>query len=140
MKKSGFLYRLFFGYKHDHTHLLPAYSAQWIIVQRVLHNHSGDDYGIERLLRLVLALYPFLTLGLLVRSIFAPYGLHTRNLAIELYVLAKVVLSTYILFEVINGWWVLFLIYLGLETLLHIFSLLFLSDQQIQPVFYRRTI
>jgi hypothetical protein len=61
-------------------------------------------------------------------------------MAIDMYVLAKVLISIALLFYAENPWWLVVPIYLGTETIMHIFSLIFLADQQLHPVFIRRTI
>lgn len=134
------LRRLFFGYRHDNAPLKPAYRMQWIVVLRVWRNRTSDDYGIERLVRLALALFPFVTLGLFVRHVFARYGIQTRNIAIDTYVVLKVAFSLYVLTHIENPWWLVVPALLAVETIMHVFSLIFLSDQQTHPVLIRRTI
>lgn len=134
------LQRLLFGYRHDDLPLKPAYRMQWIVVLKVWRNRTSDDYGIERIVRLVLAVFPFLTLGLFVRHLFGRYGIQTRNIAIDTYVVLKVAFSLFVLTHIENPGWLIVPVLLAVETIMHVFSLIFLSDQQTHPVLIRRTI
>ena len=134
------LKKIILGYKRDRTPVRDAYKNQWIMVLKVWRNRTSDDYGIERLVRLVLSLFPFLTLALFIRRVFGKYGQQVRNLAIDTYVVLKVVLSLVVLVNIDNPWWLVVPLYFGVETIMYIFSLIFLSDQHHQAVLIRRTI
>jgi hypothetical protein len=61
-------------------------------------------------------------------------------MAIDSYVILKVLLSAYVLFVIVEPIWLIVPLYFGIETIMHIFSLIFLSDQQVHAVLIRRTI
>ncbi len=117
-----------------------AFQKQWTIVKNIWHNQSVNTFGIERLARLFLAFSQFFMPVMLVKLLFGKLGFLQRKLAVECYLLFKIVFPLICISHtlrspiplIIN---VLFLI----ETLLYLANLVFLSDLT-KPHSYRRAL
>jgi hypothetical protein len=99
-------------------------------------------FGIEWVLRLILAAVQFLYPSLLVRTVSGKFGFVYEHVGVELYVLAKLVF--YALAVGLHGYenpWVTGLvIYLLSETVFYLTSLIFLADIYSPPVSWRRSV
>lgn len=102
---------------------------------------EGDDYGIERICRLFLALSQFIFLGTYIRQIFGRISSIKRDISIDIFVIFKVIFSLLILkyglyniliFNVLLLWFFF-------ETLLYVPTLIFASDYLIRPRSYKRS-
>jgi hypothetical protein len=122
----------------------PKYNP---IVRRILNiraiwnNDHQDDNGIEKIVRLLLSSSQLLFPGLYIKYIANKLGPEYKDLALDFYVLAKFILPIVILS---NHWqyhyWVMgILVYLLLETVLYIPTLIFASDLFNKPRSYKRS-
>jgi hypothetical protein len=138
-----FLKKLFLGESFDNTPLYPtALASHWRNLRTVWNNERHNDIGIERIFRLLLLLSLYLFPGLYIRHFFGKRGLDAKNLAVEFYVVFKMlfpfamlklhVFSNYVALSVV--------IYFLLETLCYITSLIFVSDVYPRPRSIRRSI
>ena len=142
MKIRNFLIKLFIGtYKLEYN-LNPAIQNQAKNVKRVWNNTKYKDFGIERIARLILVSIQFIFPTLYIRHLTGKMGLLFRKLGVELYVILKLILPI-IFFKlhltdspIILG----ITIYMLIETLIYLSSLIFLSDIYASPITYKRSL
>ena len=128
------------GQRPDHERR-STIGHRWENVRAIWNNTFEEDAGLEKLVRLVLACSQFLFPGMYVKHAFWRMGPLYQDLAMELFVLLK---TCFPLLVLIMGWqtdpWVLgFTVWLLLETVLYIPTLIFASDVFDSPRSYRRT-
>lgn len=107
----------------------------------IWENEHHDDVGLEKIIRLLLASSQFLFPGSYVKHVFEKQGVVYKDIAVDVYVLFKVLLPLILL---TNGMYrqdaaVLFQAWLVCETILYIPTLVFASDNFAQPRSYRRS-
>ena len=123
--------KLVFG-KSEHN-LVIKHSVLWQQKQNLLkvwENESHNDIGLERIFRLFLIGVQFFFPGIYIRNIISKWGLTYKNLAIECYVLAKLVYPLFILYFH-QSHQIVFLslsFYFLVETSTYIASLVFTPD------------
>lgn len=124
--------------KHQQNPILN----QYFHLKRVWTNRHYADFGIERLIRLFLAVVLFIFPGLYFRAVFSGLGLTARKIAVDFYVLAKMMLpilyfnfhlTAYLPVAIFAG-------YMGAETLVYLASLIYLSNEFAQPISFRRSL
>jgi hypothetical protein len=110
-------------------------------IRAIWNNDHQDDNGIEKIFRLFLSISQLLFPGIYVKTIASKMGYAYKDLAMDIYILLKVAFPLVIL---INGWlnypiliWIL--VYLILETILYIPTLIFASDLFARPRSYKRS-
>jgi len=110
-------------------------------IKAIWNNDHQDDNGIEKIFRLFLSISQLLFPGIYVKTIASKIGYAYKDLAMDIYILLKVAFPLVIL---INGWlnypiliWIL--VYLILETILYIPTLIFASDLFARPRSYKRS-
>lgn len=110
-------------------------------IRAIWNNDHQDDNGIEKVVRLFLSISQLLFPGVYIKYFAEKRGYGYQDLAMDIYVLAKVVFPLLIL---IYGWqeykiiiWLM--IYLLLETVLYIPTLIFASDMLSRPRSYKRS-
>lgn len=145
MKKiQSFILTLLLGQDHSRpkNKLRPALQNQCLNVKRIWNNEHYNDFGIERIIRLALALLLFIFPGLYIRHFFGKLGLLGRKLGIEFYVLLKLFLpliffaldlTKYPIVAIISG-------VMATETILYLATLIYLSNEFARPISYRRSI
>lgn len=110
-------------------------------IKAIWNNDHNDDVGIEKIFRLFLASSQFLFPGIYIKHISGKKGSQYQDLAMDGYILIKVFLPFFILFfqyttsHVVTG----FIIWLMMETMLYVPSLIFASDTISSPSSYRRS-
>lgn len=114
---------------------------RWENVQHIWNNTYEEDAGLEKLVRLLLALSQFLFPGIYLKQLFWRGGPLHQDLATEVYVLLKTVFPVAVLW---HGWWrseevVALNLWLMAETLLYIPTMIFASDALPSPRSYRRS-
>jgi hypothetical protein len=124
---------------------IPAQSVSSAYKQRISYLKKAwesDTYGLERLLRLFLCLVQFIYPILLVKEIFGRISSRARKLAVEFYILLKLIFPLAVLyFGLYRYHFVIFIIvYLLSETILHILNLIFLADKEEFSLSYHRAI
>ncbi len=110
-------------------------------IKAIWNNDHEDDIGIEKLLRLFLAVSQFFFLGTYVKQISGRRGHAYHDLAVDLYVLVKAIFPVFILwFNWQSNQLVLILIlWMMAETILYVPTLIFASDIFSRPRSYRRS-
>jgi hypothetical protein len=110
-------------------------------IRAIWNNDHQDDNGIEKVVRLFLSISQLLFPGVYIKYFAEKRGYGYQDLAMDIYVLAKVAFPLLIL---IYGWqeyniiiWLM--IYLLLETILYIPTLIFASDMLSRPRSYKRS-
>lgn len=127
----------------DHTPLpVGAVEKRVQNIKAIWNNEHGDDIGIEKLLRLFLALSQFVFLGTYVKQISGKKGQSYHDLAVDAYVLFKVAfpLAILLLGMQSNRLVVGLVIWSIAETMLYVPTLIFASDLFPRPRSYRRSI
>jgi Ion channel len=138
----GFLRKLLIG--NVSKNYKPRYNP---IVRRILNirsiwnNDHQDDNGIEKIVRLLLSSSQLFFPGLYIKYFANKIGHVYQDLALDIYVLAKFIFPIVIL---INQWQynhiiLYIMIYLLLETVLYIPTLIFASDLFSRPRSYKRS-
>jgi hypothetical protein len=110
-------------------------------IKAIWNNEQHDDIGIEKLLRLFLAISQFFFLGTYIKQIFSKKGIAYQDLSVDFFVLFKVAFPVFILYFHLQHQPILFvlLIWFMIETLLYVPTLIFASDIFSKPRSYRRS-
>ncbi len=132
------VYKLILGHSVSPHHNRTALKNQVYTVLRIWRNYDHHDFGIERIIRLLLATIQFLSIGLYIKHLLFFAGSTARKLAIEIYVILKLIVP---LLALSKGWiqydWFIYLIlYFLIETLVYVTALIFISDatrENVQP-------
>jgi hypothetical protein len=114
---------------------------RWENVVAIWNNTYEEDAGLEKIVRLLLSMSQFLFPGMYVKHLFWRKGPLYQDFAMEIFVLGK---TAFPLLVLAMGWQhrplVFFLvIWLMLETIIYIPTLIFASDVFPSPRSYRRT-
>jgi hypothetical protein len=139
-----FIETLFLGQSHTRTKkkLHPAITTEYNNLIAIWRNERYNDFGIERVTRLLLALSQFIFIGLYVRHISGLFGLQGRKIGIELYVLFKLLLPIAFIYYGVTGSsavaWIV--AYMTLETIVYPATLIFLSNEYAAPTSSRRSL
>ena len=90
-------------------------------IKSIWNNDHHDDIGIEKILRLVLALSQFLFPGTYLKQLFGKKGIEYRDLAMDVYILFKVIFPLIIIYNHLETNNILFyiMIWFLFETLLN---------------------
>lgn len=99
--------------------------------------------GIEKVLRLFLATSQFLFPGIYIRHYFGKKGAQIQDLAMDVYILSKVIFAFSIIYHQYNydnPWLLGLVIWFVFETLLYVPTLIFASDIIAKPGSYKRSI
>jgi hypothetical protein len=107
----------------------------------IWNNTHNDDSGIEKLLRLFLALTQFIFPGIYIKDAFKKYGIVLQELVTEGFVLFKVFFPLFVLYAGYSNNIIMvgILLWLMLETLFYIPTLIFASDTFESPRSFRRS-
>ena len=110
-------------------------------IRAIWNNDHQDDNGIEKIIRLILSISQLLFPGVYIKQLSHKIGYEYRDLTMDVYVLAKVALPIFILMNhlEINKYIVGLMVYLLLETVLYIPTLIFASDMLSRPRSYKRS-
>lgn len=110
-------------------------------IHSIWNNDHQEDNGIEKIVRLILACSQLLFPGIFIKYWAGKKGVEYQDLALDCYVLLKVVFPILIL---INHWqsqqWIIWILaYVFLETVFYIPTLIFASDLFSKPRSYKRS-
>jgi hypothetical protein len=110
-------------------------------IRSIWNNDHQDDNGIEKIFRLFLSISQLLFPGIYVKTIASKINYAYKDLAMDCYILMKTFFPLMIL---MNNWQdhiilIWFLVYLILETILYIPTLIFASDLFARPRSYKRS-
>jgi hypothetical protein len=111
-------------------------------IKAIWNNNNQDDNGIEKIVRLFLSTSQLFFPGVYIKYLACLKGYEYRDLALDFYILLKV---TFPLLILIYHWqnypfvlWIM--VYVLLETVLYIPTLIFASDLFSKPRSYKRSI
>jgi hypothetical protein len=118
-----------------------AIKKQQLNIKKIWNNETQIDFGVERCLRLFLATSQFLFPGIYIRHLAGKSGLLSRKISVEVYVFLKLILPIVILYYLLshNVVFVIIEVYLCIDTLVYILSLIFLSDIFTAPISFKRS-
>ncbi|MBY0244288.1 MAG: potassium channel family protein, partial [Sphingobacteriaceae bacterium] len=110
-------------------------------IKAIWNNNHQDDNGIEKVVRLFLSSSILLFPGVYLKYLANKKGSEYRDLAIDFYILLKISFPLLIL---VNHWQqhpfvIALMIYVLIETILYIPTLIFASDTFSQPRSYKRS-
>ncbi|WP_409204834.1 potassium channel family protein [Flavobacterium sp.] len=110
-------------------------------IKSIWNNDHQDDNGIEKIIRLLLSSSQLLFPGTYIKYFANKKGSEYQDLALDFYILAKVMFPLIIL---INQWQhniyiIIVMVYVLLETVLYIPTLIFASDLFSRPRSYKRS-
>jgi hypothetical protein len=120
---------------------LSPYQKRIINIRAIWNNDHQDDNGIEKIVRLLLSISQLCFPGIYIKHYAHKIGFEYQDLSMDGYILTKVMFPLLIL---INGWegnlWIeVLMVYLLLETVLYIPTLIFASDMLSRPRSYKRS-
>jgi len=123
--------------QHNHRSR-PAIKNQIFTVLRIWRNYDHLDFGIERIVRLLLAVSQFASISLYIKQLTGRFGQTTKKLSVEIYVLLKLIFPLLAMHQgwTAQKWFLPVIIYLVNETVIYLMSLIFISDASrefIQP-------
>jgi len=112
-----------------------------LTIRSIWNNDHEDDNGIEKIVRLLLSISHLVFPGVYIKHCSHKIGYQYQDLTMDAYVLAKVAFPVFIL---VNHWEnnyyvVGLMVYLLLETVLYIPTLIFASDMLSRPRSYKRS-
>jgi len=110
-------------------------------IEAIWNNEHDDDNGIEKLLRLFLAISQFLFPGIYIKQFFGRHKNVYQHLSVDAFVLFKVLFPFMLVYFYFFQNNVLFyiLIWFLIETILYVPTLIFASDTFLRPRSYRRS-
>lgn len=138
----GFFRKLFIGkVPDDYVPKFNPIQKRVLNIQSIWNNDHQDDNGIEKLFRLFLSITQLLFPGIYIKTIASRINPVYKDLAMDFYILVKVAFPFLILYNHWQHYEVLIyvLVYLLLETVLYIPTLIFASDLFSRPRSYKRS-
>lgn len=139
---NSFIRKLLLGknYKRDRSIHSPI-KKRILNIKAIWNNDHQDDNGIEKIVRLLLSSSQLLFPGIYIKQIAYRIGAEYEDIAMDFYVLAKVVFPFLILFQNLqeNTLLIYTMVYLLFETFFYIPTLIFASDSFSRPRSYRRS-
>lgn len=140
MRKT--LHKLVIGRGHpEGLQLHPTIRRRVENIKAIWNNEFEEDAGLEKLVRLILAASQFLFPGMYIKHLFWRKGPLYQDLATEVFVLLKTAfpLAVLLLGYEDHGLVIALVVWLVLETVLYIPTLIFASDTFGSPRSYRRS-
>lgn len=137
-----FLQKLFLGKNYKKV------KPKWSPIQKrienikaIWNNDHQDDNGIEKMVRILLSCSQLLFPGIYIKQLAYKIGYEFQDIAMDFYVLCKVTFPIIILY---HGWQhndvlIAVMVYVLLETVLYIPTLIFASDVLSRPRSYKRS-
>ncbi|HNL65623.1 MAG TPA: hypothetical protein PKL81_11050, partial [Ferruginibacter sp.] len=138
----NFFTKLIMGTNRPESKPRSVYLKETIAFKQIWNNKSYNDFGLERMLRLVLILSSFIMPGTLIRQLCGRKQLLIRKVVIEGYSLFKIGWY-YFLFEAdltTSTVALVISLVLTLDTVHFMFSKIFLNDIHKQPISFKRTL
>lgn len=138
----GFLKKLLIGkVSEDYKPKYSPMERRILNIKSIWNNDHQDDNGIEKIFRLFLSISQLLFPGIYVKTLACRIGYAYKDLAMDIYILLKALFPLLIL---VNDWQnkpylITLLVYLILETILYIPTLIFASDLFVSPRSYKRS-
>jgi hypothetical protein len=138
----GFFRKLFIGkVAASNMPRLTPIQKRILNIISIWNNDHQDDNGIEKIFRLFLSITQLLFPGIYLKTIAGRVNPVYKDLAMDFYVMIKVFFPVLILYHHWQKYYVLIylMIYLLLETVLYIPTLIFASDLFSRPRSYKRS-
>lgn len=139
---NSFIRKLLLGknYKRDRSIHSPI-KKRVLNIKAIWNNDHQDDNGIEKIVRLLLSSSQLLFPGIYIKQLAYKIGAEYEDIAMDLYVLAKVFFPFLILYNNLqeNTILIYVMVYLLFETFFYIPTLIFASDTFSKPRSYRRS-
>ncbi|MBL0183697.1 MAG: two pore domain potassium channel family protein [Chitinophagaceae bacterium] len=138
----NFITKLIMGTNRPESKPRSVYLKETLALRQIWHNRSYNDFGLERILRLVLMLLSFIMPGTFIRQLCGRKQLLIRKVVIEAYSLFKISwyfflfrmdLTTSLTALIIS-------LILTIDTVHFMFSKIFLNDIHRQPISFKRTL
>jgi ABC-type Na+ efflux pump permease subunit len=110
-------------------------------IKSIWNNDHQDDNGIEKIVRLLLSSSQLLFPGIYIKYTACKVGHEYQDLVMDIYILLKVAFPILILYNTLqsNTFLIYLMIYVLIETLLYIPTLIFASDLFTRPRSYKRS-
>lgn len=110
-------------------------------IQSIWNNDHQDDNGIEKIVRLLLSSSQLLFPGIYIKYLASKIGHEYQDLAMDIYILLKVAFPVIVLSNYLqtNSMLVYIMVYVLIETLFYIPTLIFASDLFTRPRSYKRS-
>lgn len=110
-------------------------------IQSIWNNDHQDDNGIEKIVRLLLSSSQLLFPGIYIKYLASKIGHEYQDLAMDIYILLKVAFPIIVLSNYLqtNSMLVYIMVYVLIETLFYIPTLIFASDLFTRPRSYKRS-
>ena len=114
---------------------------RWENVVAIWENTYEEDAGLEKIVRLLLATSQFLFPGMYIKHLFWRKGTLYQDFAMEVFVMLKTLFPLFVLYFGLqhNAWFYFLMIWMMLETVTYIPTLIFASDVFPSPRSYRRS-
>ncbi|MBK8614017.1 MAG: two pore domain potassium channel family protein [Flavobacteriales bacterium] len=122
----------------------PRHSAiqrRWENLVAIWENTYEEDAGLEKIVRLLLAASQFLFPGVYIKHLFWRKGALYQDFAMEVFVILKTLFPLVVLYFALehNAWIYFLVVWMMLETIMYIPTLIFASDVLPSPRSYRRS-
>ncbi len=110
-------------------------------IKSIWNNDHQDDNGIEKIFRLFLSISQLLFPGVYIKFWFSRKNYEYQDIAMDFYILLKMLFPIYILKNNLQDQNILIyiMVYVLLETVLYIPTLIFASDMLSRPKSYKRS-
>lgn len=110
-------------------------------IKSIWNNDHQDDNGIEKIFRLFLSISQLLFPGVYIKFWFSRKNYEYQDIAMDFYIILKLLFPIYILKNNLQDQNILIyiMVYLLLETVLYIPTLIFASDMLSRPKSYKRS-
>jgi hypothetical protein len=112
-----------------------------INIQSIWNNDHQEDNGIEKIFRLFLSISQLVFPGVYIKYIFSRKNYEYQDIAMDSYIILKLLFPIYILKNNLQDQNILIyiMVYVLLETILYIPTLIFASDMLSRPKSYKRS-
>ena len=110
-------------------------------IQSIWNNDHQEDNGIEKIFRLFLSISQLVFPGVYIKYIFSRKNYEYQDISMDFYIILKLVFPIYILKNNLQDQNILIyiMVYVLLETVLYIPTLIFASDMLSRPRSYKRS-
>lgn len=138
----SFLIKLIYGNNRPESKPRGVYQKEKLALRHIWSNKTYNDFGLERLARLILQLLSFIMPGTLIRQLCGRKHLLFRKVVIEAYSLFKITWY-FLLFQMdltTSTTCLVISLVLTIDTVHFMFSKIFLNDIHQQPISFKRTL
>jgi hypothetical protein len=110
-------------------------------IQSIWNNDHQEDNGIEKIFRLFLSISQLVFPGVYIKYLFSRKNYEYQDIAMDFYIILKLLFPIYILKNNLQDQNILIyiMVYVLLETVLYIPTLIFASDMLSRPKSYKRS-